>query len=75
MSTAARCVTRQRAVPAFSVFVVFTHEYELRNGDPVRFLQLFTRGAAGEGDNRFGGEHPCVQEWNDAGYKDAAFLY
>ena len=55
--------------------MVFAHEHELRNSYPVRFLELFTGGAAGEGDDRFRGEHPSVQEWNDAGYKDAAFFY
>ena len=53
---------------------MFPHEKKLRDGDAVGFFQPFPQAAAGERNNGFRGEHPCVQKRNDAGNDYAAFL-
>jgi hypothetical protein len=54
------------------VFEMFLHEEELRDGDAVGIFQAFPEAVAGEGNNGFRGEHPCIQKRNDAGSDHAA---
>src|SRR5579863_2824753 len=62
------------------IFEVFPQEKKLRDGDPIGFLQLFMSllklftHDGGVGKNGFRGEHPSIEEGNNAGNDHGAFL-